>query len=163
MAASLPLHDAIKPLEWLLGSWYSTNGEGGFPTISTFKYGEKLQFHHVGQPNIQFSAYAWHLESKKPLHRELGFIRIKPGTNEVAWLGAQNLGLVEIEEGMVTGKTMHLESHTIGRLTFAREPITKKIVRKFSRVGDTLEQTVYMRTSNTEEMTKHLQISYQKL
>ena len=38
------------------------------------------------------SAYAWHLESKKPLHREVGFIRIKPGTNEVAWIGAQNLG-----------------------------------------------------------------------
>lgn len=32
-------------------------------------------------------------ESKKPLHRETGFIRIQPGTNKVAFIIAQNSGL----------------------------------------------------------------------
>ena len=39
-----------------------------------------------------FSFYASHPESKKPMHRELGFIRMKPGTNQVALMIAQNAG-----------------------------------------------------------------------
>ena len=39
-----------------------------------------------------FSFYARHAESKKPMHRELGFIRLKPGTNQVAFMIAQNTG-----------------------------------------------------------------------
>lgn len=38
----------------------------------------------------RFSAF--HAESKKPLHRECGFIRMQPGTNRVAFIIAQNSG-----------------------------------------------------------------------
>ena len=48
------MHDAIKPLAWLLGKWKSTEGKGYFPTIKDFAYIEELEFFHVGQPNIQF-------------------------------------------------------------------------------------------------------------
>lgn len=36
---------------------------------------------------------AFHAESKKPLHRECGFIRMQPGTNRVAFIIAQNSGM----------------------------------------------------------------------
>ena len=39
-----------------------------------------------------YSFYCWNPETKKPMHRELGFIRMKPGTKEVAFMIAQNSG-----------------------------------------------------------------------
>lgn len=145
----------------MLGKWKSEDGEGIYPTIQSFKYCEEVEFTHVGQPNLQFSCYSWDPETKKPLHRELGFLRVQPGTNKVALIIAQNLGLSELEEGEVTGQQMITVSHTVGRLTFGKDPVTKKIKRTFLRQGDTLQQVVEMETDKTP-MTKHLTITYQK-
>ena len=41
------VHPAVEPLSYLLGSWRG-QGEGGFPTITSFKYGEELHFAHPG-------------------------------------------------------------------------------------------------------------------
>ena len=54
VASTSKMHDAIKPLAWLLGKWKSTDAKGYFPTIQDFTYTEELEFFHVGQPNIQF-------------------------------------------------------------------------------------------------------------
>ncbi|GKD30103.1 UPF0678 fatty acid-binding protein-like protein, partial [Tanacetum coccineum] len=35
------VHPAVEPLSYLIGTWKGT-GEGGFPTISSFSYGEEL-------------------------------------------------------------------------------------------------------------------------
>ncbi|XP_071085797.1 peroxynitrite isomerase THAP4-like [Haliotis cracherodii] len=156
------LHDIVKPLGWLLGKWRSDDGKGKYPTMKDFKYGEEVEFFHVGQPNLQFSAYSWHSETKQPLHRELGFVRIKPGTNQVAFVLAQNIGLCEIEEGEVTGESLKTTSHTLGRLTFGKPPQTKQIIREFKRSGDSLVQVVSMATEKTA-MTEHLRIEYKKI
>ncbi|KAL3846620.1 hypothetical protein ACJMK2_017595 [Sinanodonta woodiana] len=161
-SGEVPLHDLIKPLSWLLGKWRSEDGFGHYPTIKDFKYGEELEFFHVGQPNIQFSFYAWHAETKKPMHREIGFIRIKPGTNQVALIGAQNTGLAEVEEGHVEGQEMKTETQTMARLSFGTPPAVRKLSRVFKRNGDILEQLLSMETENTP-MTSHLKISYQKV
>jgi hypothetical protein len=50
-----PLHEALKPLAWLIGSWRTSEGIGCYPTIKDFRYVEQVDFTHVGQPNIQFS------------------------------------------------------------------------------------------------------------
>lgn len=39
------VHPAVKPLSDLLGTWKG-EGEGFFPTISSFNYSEELQFTH---------------------------------------------------------------------------------------------------------------------
>ncbi|CAK6966892.1 THAP domain-containing protein 4 [Scomber scombrus] len=74
---------------------------------------------------------AFHAESKKPLHRECGFIRMQPGTNRVAFIIAQNSGLVEIEEGELTGQQLNLQSQTLGRISFAKKPHVQQISRVF--------------------------------
>jgi len=54
VAGNPDLHAAVKPLEWLLGCWKTTDGFGHYPTIKNFHYVEQLEFFHTGQPNLQF-------------------------------------------------------------------------------------------------------------
>ncbi|XP_072297572.1 peroxynitrite isomerase THAP4 [Eucyclogobius newberryi] len=158
-----PLNAAVAPLEWLLGTWKSAEpGEGTFPNIKPFYYTETLHFTHVGQPIINFMFNAFQVETQKPLHRETGFIRIKPGTNHVAFINAQNSGLVDIEEGDLTDKQLTLQSCALGRISFAKEPSVQQISRVFRlRPDGKLEQTVSMATTN-QPLTQHLHITYQR-
>ncbi|XP_068425832.1 peroxynitrite isomerase THAP4 isoform X1 [Clinocottus analis] len=171
------LHPALLPLDWLLGSWESDEpGEGCFTTIKPFRYTESLSFSHVGQPVINFTFNAFHAETKKPMHREVGFIRMQPGTNRVAFMIAQNsgscvcacvcvcvcVGLVEIEEGELTAQQLNLQSRALARLSFAREPLVQKVSRAIRlRPDGRLEQTVSMATDN-QPMTQHLHIVYRR-
>ncbi|PON39214.1 Calycin-like [Parasponia andersonii] len=43
-----PLHPAIAPLSFLLGKWRG-QGQGGFPTVNAFSFGEELHFSHSGK------------------------------------------------------------------------------------------------------------------
>ncbi|XP_070539089.1 peroxynitrite isomerase THAP4-like [Ptychodera flava] len=157
----VPMHDFIKPLSWLLGRWQSETATGMYPTIQTFQYNDVIEFSHVGQPMLNFSVKA--SMDGKPLHKESGYLRIKPGTSQVAYLASHNFGIVEISEGTLDNSTIHLESHTIGRISFASEPAVLKIVRDIKLVApDEIEQEVAMETSKTP-LTKHLSIKYKKI
>ncbi|XP_075877491.1 peroxynitrite isomerase THAP4 isoform X2 [Nelusetta ayraudi] len=126
---TVELNPALLPLDWLLGPWESDEpGEGCFPSIKPFRYTETLNFSHVGQPVINFTFNAFHAETKRPLHRECGFIRMQPGTNRVAFIIAQNSGLVEIEEGELTAQQLNLQSEAVARISFAREPHVQQTV-----------------------------------
>ena len=49
------MHDMIRPLAWLLGTWRAeSGGRGQYPTITSFEYAEEAEFYHVGQPIVQF-------------------------------------------------------------------------------------------------------------
>lgn len=43
-----PLHPFVAPLSYLLGTWRG-QGEGEYPTIPSFGYGEELRFSHSGK------------------------------------------------------------------------------------------------------------------
>ncbi|XP_028284217.1 peroxynitrite isomerase THAP4 isoform X2 [Parambassis ranga] len=160
---AVELNPAVLPLEWLLGTWECDEpGEGCFPTIKPFRYTETLHFSHVGQPVINFMFNAFHAESKKPLHRECGFIRMQPATNRVAFIIAQNSGLVEIEEGELTAQQLTLQSRSLARISFAKKPHVQQICRVFQlRPDGKLEQTVSMAT-DSQPLTQHLQITYRR-
>ncbi|KOM42804.1 hypothetical protein LR48_Vigan05g040800 [Vigna angularis] len=91
------IHPAVAPLSFLLGTWRG-QGEGGFPTIHSFSYGEELFFSHSpNKPVIGYTQKTWKLSSGEPMHGESGYWRPKPdGTMEVVI--AQSNGLVEVQE-----------------------------------------------------------------
>ncbi|XP_062572208.1 peroxynitrite isomerase THAP4-like [Saccostrea cucullata] len=160
-AKDVPLHDAVKPLQWLLGKWKG-EGKGIYPTIEDFNYIEDLEFYHVGQPMLQFSFSSVNKATNKPLHREAGFLRIKPGTNQVAFISSHNNGVSEMAEGTVGSQCITVESHTLGRMSFGKDPKTKKLKRTINLDGDTLHQILYMETDVTP-LTEHLRATYRKI
>ncbi|XP_070802051.1 peroxynitrite isomerase THAP4 isoform X2 [Pituophis catenifer annectens] len=158
------LNPVIEPLSWMLGTWLSDPpGDGTFPSMKPFQYLEEVHISHVGQPMLNFSFNAFHPDTKKPMHRECGFIRIQPDTNKVAFISAQNTGLVEVEEGVVNGQELSIASHSVARISFAKKPHVEQITRKFRLNSEgKLEQTVSMSTT-TQPMTQHLHITYKKV
>ena len=156
------IHNDIQPLSWLLGKWKSISAKAFYPTMKNdFFYFEELEFSHVGQPNIQYTSITFHAETKSPLHRELGFIKLQPGSNNVALVCVQNTGLAEVEEGTFSVNEIHLESRSINRLSFSKPPETRKIIRVFRLIDDVLYQKVAMETSSTS-LTDHLEVKYKK-
>uniref|UniRef100_A0A8C4QHL1 THAP4-like heme-binding domain-containing protein n=1 Tax=Eptatretus burgeri TaxID=7764 RepID=A0A8C4QHL1_EPTBU len=158
---SLPLHPDVAHLEWLLGHWESkTLGQGTYPTIKSFHYHEQANFTHCGQPLLDYAFYAFHGDTGRPLHREVGFLRPRAGTDQIALIGAQNTGLSIVEEGEVRGKEITLTSHSVSRITFGKEPRVVKTKRILSLDQDgKLRQCFSMATSN-QEMRPHLEITY---
>ncbi|XP_054977706.1 peroxynitrite isomerase THAP4 isoform X1 [Sorex araneus] len=158
------MNPAVEPLSWMLGTWLSDPpGTGTFPTLQPFQYLEEAHISHVGQPMLNFSFNAFHPDTHKPLHRECGFIRLQPNTNKAAFISAQNTGIVEVEEGEVNGQELCIASHSIARVSFAKEPHVQQITRRFRLNSEgKLEQTVSMATI-TQPMTQHLHITYRKV
>jgi len=156
------LHDAMKPLGWLVGKWRTTKGIGQYPTMKEFNYIEEIEFFQVGQPNLQFALYSFNATTKAPMHREIGFLRIKPGTNVVAFFSAHNMGLSGMEEGLVNGEELTLKSTNIGRMSFGTSPAVKQLKRCLRKNGDQLEQVIEMETEKTS-LTEHLRAVYDRV
>uniref|UniRef100_A0A8C8ZFR0 THAP domain containing 4 n=1 Tax=Prolemur simus TaxID=1328070 RepID=A0A8C8ZFR0_PROSS len=187
------MNPVVEPLSWMLGTWLSDPpGAGTFPTLQPFRYLEEVHISHVGQPMLNFSFNSFHPDTRKPMHRECGFIRLEPDTNKVAFVSAQNTGIVEVEEGEVNGQELCIASHSIARISFAKEPHVEQvsprpaiapnfltllfqalcgvlfyspaqITRKFRLNSEgKLEQTVSMATT-TQPMTPHLHVTYKKV
>jgi len=157
-----PLHDAVKPLSWLIGKWRTSNGIGQYPTIKEFNYIEEIEFSHVGQPNLQFTLYSFNATTQAPMHREIGFIRIKPGTSVVAFFSAHNMGLSTMEEGTVNGEEITVKTTHIGRMSFGTTPAVTGMKRCLRKNGDRLEQIIEMETEKTA-LTEHLRATYDRV
>ena len=69
------MHPDLEPLAFLAGRWRGT-GEGVYPTIDPFRYGEEISY--TAPPGKPFLAYAqrtWALPGEEPLHTEAGYLR----------------------------------------------------------------------------------------
>ncbi|KAK5647516.1 hypothetical protein RI129_002408 [Pyrocoelia pectoralis] len=161
---SQKFHPALEPLKWLVGKWKSIKAEGQFPTIKPFTYIEELEFESVGQPLLNYQSRTWHPVTKNPMHFESGFLRIDPGTSNVAFMVSHNFGLVSLEEGNVIGNTLNLKSKSINRMIFAKEPAVTEITRSYVFCPDSkrISVVVSMATSNTE-LHEHLIVEYEKV
>lgn len=152
------VHPGVVALSYLLGTWRG-QGEGGFPTISTFQYGEELHFSHPGnKPVIAYSQKTWKLNSGEPMHAEAGYWRPKPdGTLEVVI--SQSTGLLELQKGTYNAqdKVVKLHSELVANASKVRE-----ISRVFKLVNGELSYVVEMATSLTS-LQPHLKASLKKL
>ncbi len=126
-APSVALHPDVTVLEFLLGTWVG-EGQGHYPTINAFGYGEEVRFWHVGKPFLAYSQRTWALEDGKPLHGEAGYWRPKPD-GIVELVVAMPTGHVEIEEGTLDGTTLSLSSRLVGATSTAKAvtAITRRV------------------------------------
>lgn len=114
---------------------------------------------------FNFSSLSRHPEKQTPMHQERGFLRIKPGTNELAFMVSHNFGLTSHEEGTCDPmkKELVLETMEISRMSFAKPPVVKKFKRFIKLIApDTLEVTLEMETDSTP-LTEHLKAIYTKI
>ncbi|XP_058060067.1 peroxynitrite isomerase THAP4-like [Anopheles bellator] len=156
------IHEALKPIQWLIGTWESVSAKGSFPTIRDFSYNEVLKFESLGQPLLMYESRSKNPISGNPMHLESGFLRIKPGTNEVAFMIAHNFGLVVLEEGTASDNGLQLVSKSVDRMSFAKDPAVKATQKTYRLNTDgTLEIQTAMETSNTP-LTNHLIALYKK-
>ena len=51
----MAVHEAIRPLAWLIGRWRCVKTRGYYPTMKDFFYSEEAEFAHFGAPYIQYS------------------------------------------------------------------------------------------------------------
>ena len=80
-----------------MSAWRCENvAIGMYPTINDFNYGEEIKFCNVGQPMLNFYSCSWHPEKKNPMHQEVGFLRIKPGTNKLSFILSHNFGTINL-------------------------------------------------------------------
>uniref|UniRef100_A0A1J3DT48 UPF0678 fatty acid-binding protein-like protein n=1 Tax=Noccaea caerulescens TaxID=107243 RepID=A0A1J3DT48_NOCCA len=155
--AAPPVHLSVAPLSYLLGTWRG-QGEGEYPTIPSFRYGEELRFSHSGKPVIAYTQKTWRLESGEPMHAESGYFRPKPdGSIEVVI--AQSTGLVEVQKGTynVDEQSITLKSELVGNASKVKE-----ISRGFELVNGKLSYVVHMSTT-TNHLQPHLKAILDKL
>jgi len=132
---SLPaLHPGVAPLEFLLGTW-SGEGEGRYTTIEPFRYGEEIRFWHTGKPFVAYSQRTWALDDGRPMHVETGYWRYS-ADGRVELVLAHPTGLVEVEEGSLSGTVVTLASTAVVRTSSAKE--VTSLARHLAVEGDAL-------------------------
>ena len=114
-----PLHPNCEPLRGLLGLWRG-EGQGGYPTITPFAYGEEIRWGHAGKPFLAYTQRTWALDDGRPLHAEAGYLRPQAdGTLELVM--TMPTGHVEVSTGSWDGRTLDLSSTSVTATPSARD------------------------------------------
>ena len=184
--SKVPVHKCLEKLQWLLGVWRSESATIQLDGKS-FSYLSEFKCEHVGQPNFIVHTNAFNVQplsnessialwtnanELKPFHREMGFLRVNPkddAATHVSYLNVQNVGLADVEEGHIQGKTFLVETKSIGRSCFNKDPSAQLLRREYTldeKDGNLLHVKVFMRTSRMDDQDQafeHLTIRYRKV
>jgi hypothetical protein len=119
------LHPSLLGLLPLVGVWRG-RGQGGYPTVAGFHYGQEIRFSHDGRPFLHYESRAWLIEVDgtpiRPANREVGWWRPGPGSDEVEALLTQPTGLLELYIGRSDGPTRwELATDAVVRTADAKE------------------------------------------
>ena len=117
-----PLHEALKPVAFLLGTWRGV-GVGGYPTIDSFRFGQEVTFAHAGKPVISYTSRSWVLDDEGKVLRagaaESGFWRMTESGLEVVL--AHATGFAEVWVGEVSGTRIEIRTDVVARTSSAKE------------------------------------------
>lgn len=158
--------DALKPLKWLFGKWKTTEGFMKIPYEKPLPYREEISFEPDGcQPLLNYTSKSWNAETEKPEHAERGFILLKPETKNVSFILAHNRGLVSVEEGCVSNKSLEVASIGVRNLkySFKQKIETKGIKRQYKYYDGKLHIVIYLSTNHDPTLLyEHLRATYEK-
>jgi THAP4-like, heme-binding beta-barrel domain len=123
--AEPPLNPALRRLGPLVGVWRGT-GQGGYPTIEGFHYGQEVRFAHDGRPFLHYESRAWLLgpdgEVLRPSAREVGWWRAGQDPEHFEVLLAHPTGIVEVYVGEVRAPNQwELRTDVVARTSTAKE------------------------------------------
>lgn len=149
------VHPALGSLARLVGSWTGT-GEGHYPTIAPFTYGETVTFGAAGRPVLAYAQRTWRPGTDEPLHAESGWLRGQlEGRAEL--VVAQPTGLAE-----ASVLTLHEDGDALVlegvRTPLLRSPGARPVVdvrRRFVLAGDELRYDLWMTWAGHDD-THHL-------
>jgi hypothetical protein len=101
----MQIHPDIAALDFLFGTWRG-RGEGEYPTISGFSYGEEIRFAPgPGKPFVTYGQRTWRTGNDEPLHVEAGYLR-GFGSERLELVIAQPTGVVEVHTGLLHRQTL---------------------------------------------------------
>jgi THAP4-like, heme-binding beta-barrel domain len=133
-------HPSLEPVAWLLGTW-TGEGEGFYPTIESFGYGEESRFWHSGKPLISYLQRTWSLDDATPLHSEAGFWRPQEDRT-IELVLAHGFGVAEVSEGRVEGRRIEVTSRSLTRSSSANR--VESVRRVVMLEGDDLTYDIAM-------------------
>jgi len=151
------LNPAVKPVEFLLGTWRG-EGEGQYPSIQPFRYREEIRFSHNGKPFLIYGQRTEAIDTGQPMHGEAGYLRLV-GEGRVEFVIAQPIGYAEISLGRVDGQRIDVECTNVARTPTAK-PVTS-ISRSLWLEGDTLRYELKMGMENIP-LARHLVASFSR-
>jgi len=153
--ADPPLHPLCEPVTFLLGEWRG-EGNGGYPGMEPFRYGEEMRVGHVGKPYLAFEQRTWALDEAgavgRLLHGESGYLRCLEG-GALELVVAMAPGHVEVSLGCVDGSRISFES--IGVLDAPSAASVSAAKRTWWLEGEVLRYDVKMAALD-QAMSWHL-------
>lgn len=150
------LHPDIARLGFLVGTW-AGEGEGKYPTIESFAYGEEVRFDHIGKPFLRYSQRTWSSDDGRPLHSETGYVRLA-ASGRVELVVAHPNGIAEISEGDIDEGTVVLASTMVACTSSAKE--VSAITRRITVEGATLHYELTMAAVG-QPLADHLRATLQ--
>jgi hypothetical protein len=151
-----PLHDALRPLAFLLGTWRGS-GAGHYPGIDDFEYGEETRFWHNGKPVLAYSQRTWSLASKAPMHSETGYWRLAATGVEVVL--AHAFGITEVLAGTIEGQKLTLAS--VGLTSAPTAKHVEAVSRTVEVTRDVLSYDVHM-AFGEHDLQPHLKATLER-
>jgi hypothetical protein len=124
------LHPALLGLLPFVGLWRG-RGQGGFPEIEDFEFGQEVRISHDGRPFLAYESRAWMLDDDskpvRPIGREVGWWRpvtnsAGRATDDMEATMMTPTGIMELYIGKLHGPTrLEMEADAIVRSPTAKE------------------------------------------
>lgn len=147
--------DVAELVAALVGTWLG-KGEGGYPTIDSFRYRELLEIsERSDHPSLHYEQRTWRItdDGEVVSHWETGLLRIS-SDGSLKLLNAQ-AGRTEAMTGSWRkdngGWTLELESHEFGG-----DQRVRSSTRVLSVASRSLSYEMSMETTATRQMSGHL-------